>query len=72
MKIISHPGHGNSKCCIVGKSLDLFQFLEDVSPLIQEASSVLTGSRGASDRGQVRHNTERPTLQVKTLLSTYI
>ena len=31
-------GHGNAKCCIVG-NLDVFHFLEDVSPLIQEASS---------------------------------
>ena len=33
IKDLSHPGHGNSKFCIVG---NLFQFLEDVSPLIQE------------------------------------
>lgn len=33
MKVLSHPGHGYSKCCIVG---NLFQFLEDVTPLIQE------------------------------------
>ena len=30
MKVLSHPGHG--------RQLDLFQFLEDVSPLIHEAS----------------------------------
>ena len=44
MKILSHPGHGNSKCCIMG-NYGMFQFVEDVSPLIQEASSVLTNWR---------------------------
>ena len=27
MKVLSHPGHGNSKCYILGK-LDWFPFLE--------------------------------------------
>ena len=30
------------------RQLDLFQFIEDVSPLIQEASSILTNWRGAA------------------------
>ena len=42
MKDLSHPGRGNSKCCII-KQLDVFQFLEDISSLIQEASSAETG-----------------------------
>ena len=35
MKALSHPGHSNSKLCIVG--IDVFQFLEDVSLPIREA-----------------------------------
>ena len=42
MKVLSHPGPGNSNCCVVAR------FLEDVSPLIQEASSVLTNWRGVA------------------------
>ena len=41
MKVLSHPGQ--SKCCNVG--IDVFQFLEDVSLPIQEASSGLTNWR---------------------------
>ena len=39
------------------RQLDVFQFLEDVSPLIQEASSVLTNWRGVGRVGLTRHNT---------------
>ena len=38
MKVLSHP-------VLYRRQLDLFQFPEDVSPLIQEASSVLTNWR---------------------------
>ena len=38
MKVVRHPGHGSPKCIY---QLDLFQFLEDASPHIREASSVL-------------------------------
>ena len=44
MKVLSHPGHGKS-IVLYHRQLDLFQFLEDVSSLIQEASSVLTNWR---------------------------
>lgn len=44
-RFLGHPGYGDFKCCII-KQLDLFQFLEYISPLIQEAfqffSSVLS------------------------------
>ena len=47
MKVFSHPGHGKSKCYIKHCSqLDLFRFLEDISPLIQEASSAIANTRG--------------------------
>ena len=45
MKVLLHPGHGKSRCWIVG-NWTLFQFHEDISPLIQEGSSVLTNCRG--------------------------
>ena len=45
MKVLSHPGHGNSKCCIV-RELDVFQILDDISPLVQKGSSVLINWRG--------------------------
>ena len=44
MKVLSYPGDGNSCCCIVVNwTMDnMFQFAEDIPPLIQEVSSVLT------------------------------
>ena len=46
MKVRSHQGHGNY--VLHHRQLDLFQFLKDVSPLIQEASSVLTNWSGVA------------------------
>ena len=40
MEVLGHPGHGNTVLCC--RQLDMFWFFEEVSPLIQEASSVLT------------------------------
>ena len=42
MKVLSHPS-----CVLYYRQLDVFQFREDVSPLIQEASSVLTNLEGS-------------------------
>ena len=47
IKVLNHPGHGNSKL-FYRRHLDVFQFLEDVSPLIQEGSAVLTNWGGAA------------------------
>ena len=47
MTVLSHSGHGNSNSCFVG-NWTCFQFVKDVSPLIQEASSVVTNWRGVA------------------------
>ena len=45
---LSHVSSVTSQCYIV-RQLDLFQFPEDVSPLIWQASSVLTNWEGVAD-----------------------
>ena len=42
MTVLSHTRHGHDSKC---RQLDVFLFREDNSPLIQEASSVLTNWR---------------------------
>ena len=47
MKVLSHPGH----CLVIvlhPSLLHVFHFLEDVSPVIQKASSALTNRRGVA------------------------
>ena len=41
MKVLSQSGHCKSMCCIVG---NLFQFVEDLSHLVQEGSRRLLNS----------------------------
>ena len=40
MKVLSDPGHSKTAKVLYHMQLDLCQFLEDISLLIQEASSV--------------------------------
>lgn len=41
VKLLSHPSHGDLKGAVHWQ-LDLLQVLEEMSPLIQKVSSVLT------------------------------
>ena len=58
MKILSHPGHGTS--VTYHRRLDLFQFVEDISPLIQETSSVLSEQETGLVLVLCRHFTSHP------------
>lgn len=47
MKVLGHPGRGNSKCCIVG-NWHCFSFLT-ISPLFHEASETSRTTPAAYD-----------------------
>ena len=56
MKVLSHPGHGNSEVPY-RRQQDLFQFLGDISPLILEASAPLPGGGLVSQSSCLQYST---------------